>query len=278
MKVGIVGLGLIGGSMAKAWKTKTDVTVLGWDASRAVVELAQVADAVDGVLTPDRLAECDVVMIAINPRDVIAYVQEHAAKFGKDSLVIDCAGTKRDVCEACFPIAQEHGFCFIGGHPMAGSHKGSFANSRANLFSGAPMVIVPPTFSDIVLLDRVKKLLLQLGFGKVSVTTAERHDSMIAFTSQLAHVVSNAYIKSPTALEHKGFSAGSYKDLTRVAWLNPTMWSQLFMENSDFLLRELDSLIDSLQAYRRALADGDGDTLERLLAEGRDRKQEVDGR
>ena len=278
MKVGIVGLGLIGGSMAKAWKTKTDVTVLGWDASRAVVELAQVADAVDGVLTPDRLAECDVVMIAINPRDVIAYVQEHAAKFGKDSLVIDCAGTKRDVCEACFPIAQEHGFCFIGGHPMAGSHKGSFANSRANLFSGAPMVIVPPTFSDIVLLDRVKKLLLQLGFGKVSVTTAERHDSMIAFTSQLAHVVSNAYIKSRTALEHKGFSAGSYKDLTRVAWLNPTMWSQLFMENSDFLLRELDSLIDSLQAYRRALADGDGDTLERLLAEGRDRKQEVDGR
>ena len=278
MKVGIVGLGLIGGSMAKAWKTKTDVTVLGWDASRAVVELAQVADAVDGVLTPDRLAECDVVMIAINPRDVIAYVQEHAAKFGKDSLVIDCAGTKRDVCEACFPIAQEHGFCFIGGHPMAGSHKGSFANSRSNLFSGAPMVIVPPTFSDIVLLDRVKKLLLQLGFGKVSVTTAERHDSMIAFTSQLAHVVSNAYIKSPTALEHKGFSAGSYKDLTRVAWLNPTMWSQLFMENSDFLLRELDSLIDSLQAYRRALADGDGDTLERLLAEGRDRKQEVDGR
>ena len=278
MKVGIVGLGLIGGSMAKAWKTKAGCTVLGWDASRAVVELAQVADAIDAVLTPDRLAECDVVMIAINPRDVIAYVQEHAAKFGKDSLVIDCAGTKRDICEACFPIAQEYGFCFIGGHPMAGSHKGSFANSRANLFSGAPMVIVPPTFGDIVLLDRVKKLLLQLGFGKVSVTTAERHDSMIAFTSQLAHVVSNAYIKSPTALEHKGFSAGSYKDLTRVAWLNPTMWSQLFLENSDFLLRELDSLIGSLQEYRQALVDGDGDTLERLLAEGRDRKQEVDGR
>ena len=278
MKVGIVGLGLIGGSMAKAWKAKTECMVLGWDVSRAVVELAQVADAIDAVLTPDRLAECDVVMIAINPRDVIAYVQEHAAKFGKGSLVIDCAGTKRDICEACFPIAQEHGFCFIGGHPMAGSHKGSFANSRANLFSGAPMVIVPPTFGDIVLLDRVKKLLLQLGFGKVSVTTAERHDSMIAFTSQLAHVVSNAYIKSPTALEHKGFSAGSYKDLTRVAWLNPTMWSQLFLENSDFLLRELDSLIGSLQEYRQALVDGDGDTLERLLAEGRDRKQEVDGR
>lgn len=278
MKIGIVGLGLIGGSMAKAWKSKTECTVLGWDASHAVVELAQAADAIDGVLVPDRLAECDVVMIAINPRDVVEYVRENAAKFGKGSLVIDCAGTKRDVCAACFPLAEEHSFCFIGGHPMAGSHKGSFANSRANLFSGAPMVIVPPAFDDIVLLDRVKKMMLQLGFGKVSVTTAERHDSMIAFTSQLAHVVSNAYIKSPTALEHKGFSAGSYKDLTRVAWLNPTMWTQLFLENSDFLLRELDALIENLSAYKQALETGDGDMLERLLAEGRDRKQEVDGR
>ncbi len=278
MKVGIVGLGLIGGSMAKAWKTKTDCTVLGWDASRAVVELAQVADAIDGVLTPERLAECDVVMIAINPRDVVEYVQENAARFGKKSLVIDCGGTKREICAACFPLAEEYGFCFIGGHPMAGSHKGSFANSRANLFSGAPMVIVPPSFDDIALLDRVKKLLLQLGFGKVSVTTAERHDSMIAFTSQLAHVVSNAYIKSPTALEHKGFSAGSYKDLTRVAWLNPTMWTQLFLENREFLLRELDVLIENLNEYKQALETGDGERLEHLLAEGRDRKQEVDGR
>ena len=278
MKVGIVGLGLIGGSMAKAWKTKAECTVLGWDISRAVVELAQVAEAIDDVLTPDRLAECDVVMIAVNPRDVVDYVRGNAAKFAKNSLVIDCAGTKREVCDACFPIAKEYGFCFIGGHPMAGSHKGSFANSRANLFSGAPMVIVPPYFDDIVLLDRVKKLLMQLGFGKVSVTTAERHDSMIAFTSQLAHVVSNAYIKSPTALEHKGFSAGSYKDLTRVAWLNPAMWTQLFLENRDFLLRELDALIGNLNAYKQALEAGDGAQLERLLTEGRDRKQEVDGR
>ncbi len=278
MKVGIVGLGLIGGSMAKAWKTKTDWEVLGWDRSHAVVELAQAAGAIDDVLTPERLQECRVVMIAINPRDVIAYVREHAAEFGKGSFVMDCAGTKRDVCAACFPIAEDHGFCFIGGHPMAGSHKGSFANSRANLFSGAPMVIVPPTFDDIVLLDQIKQLMLPLGFAKVSVTTAERHDSMIAFTSQLAHVVSNAYIKSPTALEHKGFSAGSYKDLTRVAWLNPGMWTQLFLENSDFLLRELDQLIESLNAYKQALEAGDGELLERLLAEGRDRKQEVDGR
>lgn len=278
MKIGIIGLGLIGGSLAKAWKTKTDSTVLGWDASRAVVDLALTAEAIDEVLTPDRLGECDVVMLAINPRDVIDYVRDHAGQFGKGSLVIDCAGTKRDVCAACFPLAEEHGFCFIGGHPMAGSHKGGFGNSRANLFSGAPMVIVPPTFDDIVLLDRVKKLMLPLGFAKISVSTAERHDGMIAFTSQMAHLVSNAYIKSPTALEHKGFSAGSYKDLTRVAWLNPGMWAQLFLENSDFLLRELDTFLRSLNEYKQALETGDGAYLERLLAEGRDRKQEVDGR
>ena len=140
------------------------------------------------------------------------------------------------------------------------------------------MVLVPPRRDDMQMIEEITKLLEPCEFGKFSVTTAEKHDEMIAFTSQLPHVVSNAFIKSPTAGLHKGFSAGSYKDLTRVAWLNPTMWSQLFLENSDFLLRELDSLIGSLQEYRQALVDGDGDTLERLLAEGRDRKQEVDGR
>ena len=277
MKVGIVGLGLIGGSMAKAWKTKAECTVLGWDISRAVVELAQVAEAIDDVLTPDRLAECDVVMIAVNPRDVVDYVRRNAAKFAKNSLVIDCAGTKREVCDACFPIAKEYGFCFIGGHPMAGSHKGSFANSRANLFSGAPMVIVPPYFDDIVLLDRLKKLLMQLGFGKVSVTTAERHDSMIAFTSQLAHVVSNAYVKSPTAKDHHGFSAGSYQDLTRVAALNESMWAQLFLENRDNLVQELDWLIGNLSAVRDALDANDAARVRTLMAEGTARKQEIDG-
>ncbi|NMA37622.1 MAG: prephenate dehydrogenase/arogenate dehydrogenase family protein, partial [Papillibacter sp.] len=165
----------------------------------------------------------------------------------------------------------------VGGHPMAGTHRSGFGASTATLFDGACMVVVPKTYDDIRLLGRIKSLVLPAGFGSVSVTTAEKHDEIIAFTSQLAHVVSNAYIKSPTAGRHKGFSAGSYKDLTRVAWLDPDMWTALFLENRENLLSELDILIASLGKYREALAEGDGAALRRLLDEGRRRKEEIDG-
>ena len=172
-------------------------------------------------------------------------------------------------------LAEEHGFLFVGGHPMAGTHFSGFKYSRATLFKGAPMVLVPPVFDDMQLIDRVCKLLAPPAFGQFSVTTAEKHDEMIAFTSQLAHVVSNAYVKSPTAAAHKGFSAGSYKDLTRVAWLNPEMWTELFLENKDNLTREIDILIGELQQYRDAMAADDRETLCRLLDEGKKRKEEV---
>ena len=160
---------------------------------------------------------------------------------------------------------------------MAGSHFSGFKYSRSNMFQGAPMVIVPPRFDDPELLQRVKDALKPCGFGSFSVTTAEDHDRMIAFTSQMPHILSNAFIKSPTAREHKGFSAGSYKDLTRVAWLNAPMWAELFMENRDFVLSELDYYISSLQAYRDALRDNEAEILVELLEEGKKRKEEVDG-
>lgn len=161
---------------------------------------------------------------------------------------------------------------------MAGTHNSGFKYARANLFKGAPMVLVPPEGHDMALLQRVKEALAPAGFGSLSVTTAREHDKMIAFTSQLCHVVSNAYIKSPTAQAHKGFFAGSYKDLTRVAWLNPAMWAELMLENRDFMLEEMDILLQNLAAYRQALADGDFGALSALLDEGRRRKEEVDGR
>ena len=256
MTVGIIGLGLIGGSLAKAYRRDPSVTVLGWDTDRSITEFAQIAQAIHAPLTEERLA----------PK-----IQPH-------TMVIDCAGTKEKVCQKVFPLAEQYGFPFLGGHPMAGTHFSGFKYSRADLFDGAPMVLVPPTFDDIRLLDRAKKLLEPVGFGRVSITTADKHDQRIAFTSQMAHVISNAYIKSPTAREHDGFSAGSYKDLTRVAWLNPSMWAELFLENKKNLLFELDTLIASLNQYRKALEEEDFPALCRLLDEGRRIKEEVDGK
>ena len=190
---------------------------------------------------------------------------------------MDCCGVKERICSRCFPLAEQYGFTFMGGHPMAGTQFSGFKYSRANLFEGAPMVLVPHRFDDMDLLDRAKKALAPCGFGSFSVTTARDHDRMIAFTSQMPHIISNAFIKSPTAASHKGFSAGSYKDLTRVAWLNPQMWAELFLENREFVLNELDTLLSSLQCYRDAVAAQDREGLTALLDEGKKRKEQVDG-
>lgn len=277
MRAGIVGLGLIGGSFAKAY-CEAGHEVFAFDRDESVLSFAQLNGTVAAPLTKENIATCDIVLLAIYPEAAIAYLEEMASFISKKPMVIDCCGTKRVVCSACFPLAQEYGFTYLGGHPMAGTHNSGFKYARENLYHGAPMVIVPPRYDDIALLQRVKDLLQPAGFGRISVTTAKEHDAMIAFTSQLAHVVSNAYIKSPTANAHKGFSAGSYKDMTRVAWLNPQMWAELFLENKDCLLRELDTLTEHLSRYADAMRRDDLPELVRLLDEGRRRKEEVDGR
>ena len=277
MTVGIVGLGLIGGSFAKAYH-EAGATVLAWNRSRSVLDFAMMSGAVDAELTEENIAACDLVLIALYPEATIDWFRRMAPHIGPHPVVLDCGGTKRTICAACFPIAKEHGVTFLGGHPMAGTQYSGFKNAKATMYHGAPMVIVPLDFDDVLLFDRVKQLLQPAGFSRFSFTTAEAHDEMIAFTSQMAHVVSNAYIKSPTADRHKGFSAGSYKDMTRVAWLSPEMWAELFLENKDNLLHELDMFMAHLGEYRDAMARDDLPTLTRLLDEGRRRKEEVDGR
>ena len=274
--VGIVGLGLIGGSMAKAY-AQAGWTVLGDDRDRVMLDFARMSGAVHGLLDAETVKTCDLLLLAIPPQAAVEDLRKRAPDLAPSTLVIDLCGTKRVVCEALFPLAARYGFTYVGGHPMAGTHNAGFKYARANLFKGAPMVLVPPEGHDMTLLQRVKEALEPAGFGKLSVTTAEAHDRMIAFTSQMCHVVSNAYMKSPTARQHKGFSAGSYKDLTRVAWLNPQMWAELFLENKDNVLFELDQYLHSLQAYRDALAQEDMETLVQLLDEGKRRKEEVDG-
>lgn len=277
LTVGIIGLGLIGGSLAKAYKNSGQAKVLGYDLDTSVKEFALMSGVLDGYLTREALSACDLILIAIHPRAVVNFIKKHADDFGPRPIIIDCAGVKRAVCEAVFPLANEHGFTFIGGHPMAGSHHSGFKYSRTDLFVGAPMVLVPQSTDNLPLLETVKSLLAPVGFGHYTITSAADHDRMIAFTSQLAHVVSNAYIQSPTAGSHKGFSAGSYQDLTRVAWLDADMWTELFLENGDYLNKELDTVITCLENFRRAIADGDADRLRDMLNYGKHRKEEVDG-
>ena len=276
MTVGIVGLGLIGGSFAKAYHAAGH-TVLAFDIDRSTYDFAVLSGTVNGPLTDETLSTCDLILIAVIPSAAVDYLKRHAAHIGPKPVVIDCCGTKRVVCGACFPLAKEYGFTYLGGHPMAGTHNSGFKYATPTMFHNAPMVLVPENHNDIQLLSRVKDLLAPAGFSRFSITTAEQHDEMIAFTSQLAHVVSNAYIKSPTAGLHKGFSAGSYKDMTRVAWLAPRMWAELFLENKEYLMTELNTLIDNLRQYQDAMERNDLPDLVQLLDEGRRRKEEVDG-
>ena len=276
MNVGILGLGLIGGSLARAYALEGH-TVYAAEKDEQMLSFAMLAGAVHGKLDESTISGCDLILLAIYPGGSAAWLEGNAQLVSPSTLVLDCCGIKREICQRCFPLAKEYGFAFVGGHPMAGSQFSGFKYSRANLFKGAPMVLVPPVFDDILLLDRVKTALKPCNFGFFSVTTAEEHDKKIAFTSQMAHIVSNAYVKSPTALTHKGFSAGSYRDLTRVAWLNPQMWAELFLENKENVLFELDYFIQSLSAYRDALSTEDTPRLIQLLEEGKHRKEEIDG-
>ena len=276
MKVGILGLGLIGGSLARAYALEGH-TVYATQRNENMLSFAMLAGAVHGRLSEDTIPACDLILLAIYPEGSASWLEQNAHLISRDTLVIDCCGTKVEICRRCFPLAEKYGFTFVGGHPMAGSQFSGFKYSRADLFEGAPMVLVPPVFDNMQLLERVKAALKPCNFGSFSVTTAQEHDKMIAFTSQMPHILSNAFIKSPTALNHKGFSAGSYKDLTRVAWLNPQMWAELFLENRENVLFELNTYIQSLQAYQKAIQDEDMAQLVALLEEGKRRKEQVDG-
>lgn len=276
MTVGIVGLGLIGGSLARAY-SKAGHTVMVCEKDRDMLDFAMLAGAAHAELTDDSLPQCELVLLAVYPDACITWLRAHAPLLRRETLVLDCCGVKQAVCAPCFELAERYGFTFVGAHPMAGTHFSGFKYSRSNLFQGAPMVLVPPRFDDIALLHRVKQALSPCRFGSFCVTTAQEHDRMIAYTSQLPHIVSNAFVKSPTASAHHGFSAGSYRDLTRVAWLNAPMWTELFLQNRAPLLDELDGYIRSLGAYRDALAREDCDALCALLEEGKRRKEEIDG-
>ena len=275
MNVGIVGLGLIGGSLAKTVKLHTEATVLGCDLNPQTIAQALLMYAIDREMRPEDVALCDVVLVALYPGAIVEWITSHAEAFKPGALVIDCGGVKQAICDQLAPVAKAHGWHYIGGHPMAGRERSGFKYARDDLFDRASMILTPLGDEDIAVLQRARDFFMDLGFRRVQFTTPRVHDEMIAYTSQLAHVVSSAYVKCPLAGKHKGFSAGSFADMTRVARLAEDMWTELFFDNREALLPEVEGLVQRLSEYRDALRDNDRERMRALLREGREIKESL---
>lgn len=274
--VGIIGLGLIGGSYAKAFRKNSDVRIYAYNRTRSTLDFAILEGTVDEGLTDENIGECDLIISCLYPDANIDFLTSRAHLIKKGALVTDAAGLKERICSSLWPVAKKNGFVFAGGHPMAGKKDSGYKYSASNLYKRASLIVCPEDMEDIRLLDHIKKAFLPCGFGRLTVCTPEEHDRMIAFTSEMPHIISNAFIKSPTAADHKGFNAGSYHDMTRVAWLNEEMWTEIFMENRANIINELDILTESLTQYREALSTGNEAELRRLLKEGKDAKASID--
>ena len=277
MNVGIVGLGLIGGSMAKSIKARTGHTVFGIARSEETLMMARMCGAIDAPLTDETLPQCDLILIAIRPGAAIEWIRRHAELISKSAVVVDMCGVKRVVVDGIAPIAEQYGFAYIGGHPMAGKERGGFTSATEDLYVGASMILTPDRRTDMQLLEMLKAFFLDIGFASLTFSTPDEHDRIIAYTSQLAHIVSSAYIKSPEAQRRRGFSAGSFRDMTRVARLDEDMWTELFLDDADYLTQEVGELIRHLTEYQEALQARDAEKLHALLKDGREKKATAGG-
>lgn len=275
MDISVVGLGLIGGSLARTIKLHTDHRVYGADLNAATMDQAALLGAIDGVADDGVIARSDLILVALYPGAIVDWITSHAHLFKPGCLVIDCGGVKQVICKAIEPLVKDAAWHFIGGHPMAGREFSGFKYTRDDLFDHASMILTPYADADPALLQQARNFFLDIGFRRVQFTTPETHDEMIAYTSQLAHIVSSAYVKCPLADKHRGFSAGSFADMTRVARLNEDMWTELFFDNRDALLPEVEGLVERLTAYRDALRNEDHEAMKALLKEGREIKERL---
>lgn len=273
MKILVVGLGLIGGSVCKAIHTFTEHSVYGCDNNEQVIAQALQQNVIDGVVTED-CSGFDMVVLSLYPEILRRWMESHIHTITAGTIVIDVAGVKSDIPETMARLCAQHGVHYLGTHPMAGKERFGFSASDENLFQGANFILTPLPDTPKTVVAQVKNFAHQIGFRRFVVTTPHLHDRMIAYTSQLAHVVSSAYVKSPVIELESGFSGGSFHDMTRIATMNEDMWTMLFLENRESLLEELDVLIGNLQEYRNVLERADKSALHALIADGRKRKEE----
>lgn len=275
MNIAVIGLGLMGGSFALAVKEHTRHHILGWDISAVTLGEALRTGAVDEALDGD-FSRCDMVLVALYPGDAVVFLEEHADRFPAGCLVIDLCGVKRFVCDRVEALFAGTEVTFIGGHPMAGREVSGFTHAKGDLFKNASMILTPSGGTPKDKLEMAQAFFHELGFGRIQLSTPEHHDYVIAFTSQLAHVLSSAYVQCPAAKGFMGFSAGSFQDLTRVARMNETMWSELFLQNSDCLTEQIDDVIENLMSFRAAISRKDRPALTRMIQEGTILKEKLD--
>ena len=274
--VGIVGLGLIGGSAAKALNAYGDCRIFGLDANEQTLDAALCDGVLTGVLTDKTIPGCDWIFVALYPVDTVKWVEKNAKFISHETVVIDLCGVKRNVCAGIAPLAKAHGFTYIGGHPMAGVARFGYLNADRDLFRGASMLLMPEEAPDAALKARLVELFRTMGFGFLKWTQPDEHDHMIAYTSQLAHVLSSAYAQSPSSARHIGFSAGSLRDMTRVATLKVDMWAELFLQNREYLAEEVEALCARLNSYAEALRENNYNAVSRLLQQGCDAKRHME--
>ncbi|MBE6836677.1 MAG: prephenate dehydrogenase [Ruminococcus sp.] len=273
MKIAIVGLGLIGGSLAKSIKKNTNHICFALDTNRQTILSAIEQESIDGEISADELNKCDVVIVCLYPEATVKFITENASNFKKGGIVIDVCGVKEAIVSPCENALSEVGVSFLGCHPMAGREFSGFEYAVDNLFDKASFIITKTENSDDKIVTKIRNLALEIGFCEVVVSTPGEHDKVIAFTSQLAHIVSSSYVKSPSLFNQAGFSAGSFKDLTRVAKLNEDMWTSLFMLNKKALSDEISCIIDRLSEYKKALDDENYEEMHNLLKHGRELKE-----
>ncbi len=274
MKILIIGLGLIGGSYCKAISSYTKHEVYGLDNNAEVIEAAKKCGCIKDGATASDIGIFDMVIVCLHPVPAYKFMQENVSAMKKGSILCDVCGIKGQMSVDMTTLAKNHDVNYVGTHPMAGKERFGFEFSDGALFIGANFIVTPTENTDKESVLVVEKLAKKMGFKKIVESSPFDHDSIIAYTSQLAHVVSSAYVKSPTMQKELGFSAGSFKDMTRIATLNESMWTSLFLSNKDCLVFEIDELIKHLTEYRDVIENNDSETLEKLLKDGRILKEE----
>lgn len=275
MNIAIVGLGIIGGSMAMAIKKYTDHYVIGINRTRATLKQAYECGAIDEMGSEQSLRNADLVILGLYPELAVEYIRQHGDKIKKGAIVTDTSGIKSAICPELNALAKLYGFSFIGSHPMAGKETNGFGSADPDLFKGASFIVIPGNvqYSKV---ETLCKLANSIGFSSYRFTTPEEHDRMIAYTSQLPHVLACAYVLSPQCPNHHGFSAGSYRDVSRVAKINAELWSELFVENREPLTKEIDTLIENLTLIKNQINASDRDKLVNTLQKSREIKESLD--